>query len=235
MKTLTCCVLLALCGLATSAFNFDQELLALLGGLETVDNSASINDYIDSVLVGLNQFLDDLHFSNVDLPVIDKSFQYSFFSGKINLENGTLNNLNTIERANDSVVKYAPPYLRVYLPLKTTKVNLHYEYQGNLMGMTPEGVVNGNISHLELAMEAGINLKNLRVNLFKFHIEKIAGISLVFEGPGFITSILNGVAGMLTPTIEELIPEKGDEIVKGILESKISELNKVICEKLNDC
>ncbi|KAB0797958.1 hypothetical protein PPYR_08951 [Photinus pyralis] len=103
------------------------------------------------------------------------------------------------------------------------------------MGMTPEGVVNGNISHLELAMEAGINLKNLRVNLFKFHIEKIAGISLVFEGPGFITSILNGVAGMLTPTIEELIPEKGDEIVKGILESKISELNKVICEKLNDC
>ncbi|KAK5647079.1 hypothetical protein RI129_005543 [Pyrocoelia pectoralis] len=203
--------------------------------LLSTNSMVLINDYADTLLEDLSRFLEENEYSSVNLPDYTKTFQVAFFSGVINLQNGKLNNLNTIVRLNDSTVTYAPPYLRLYVPMKSTALNMNYTYTAQVMGMKPTGTVHGNITNCEMVIDVGISLANLRATLFELRVKKVTGLSLAFQGSGFFNSIVNGIKNMLIPTIEEFLPQKFEEFLLDLVHDKFSYYNSTICETLDDC
>lgn len=88
------------------------------------------------------------------------------------MTNGWLSDISTLHRGDDVVVSYSSStkYLEIKVPIALDDLQFTYNYNAKIMGLGPDGSIDGKISNIKVDVVLGFDLVNLQASIDEFYI-----------------------------------------------------------------
>ncbi|ERL87320.1 uncharacterized protein LOC109534779 [Dendroctonus ponderosae] len=245
MKCLLVAPLLLATALAAGLAGFEpegvaklkQELIeqfsAVAQGLPTLashnslgSSEALLNDYLDLVLPDINSAISSAGFDPTSLP--DEKINIGI--GHVNLSQGNLTKLATIERYHNVTVSYDSDSKKVALEfiLRWQDLELIYKFKSKVVLISSTGHVVANVEHLKIHLKLAFDLNLAQVEVQSLDFKHTGDIALTFTGVGVLDYIIDAMSNSFTGIFHNLILDMVKKVAMDPVEEIVEAINQIL-------
>ncbi|KAF5275684.1 hypothetical protein FQA39_LY06796 [Lamprigera yunnana] len=211
------------------ALNISQNFFSL----EKVVQEAIINDYADTLLEELDNYLISQGVDPLPMPDQVAEFEFLFFNGELSLKNGKLSGLGTLARLDNIKVQYEYPYIWLDFPITFKQLKFNYEYRVLFMSMGLKGVMHGSTNNPKLSIALKVDGTIIRASLDDYNFKDVGHLTLQFEG-GIAEFFFNFLVGFAIPFVKPIIKLVVDIFIGAGLKSIIDIFNDLLMQLLGE-
>ncbi|CAG9853628.1 unnamed protein product [Phyllotreta striolata] len=212
---------------------FESNLLK--GLISKYENQKSLKDE-GGITAVINDFADKL-FGNIDTfavkngldPIPLKDIKETFLLADIELLNGAIHGISTIERYEDVSITYQSKTktLTVQLPIVFSNLSFTYDYKLLFAGLGPQGDLIGEIDHFKFYLVFSFNYNTLTAEIDTLRTTDSGHISLTVNG-GITDIVFNILSEFFTTVFHPFIQGVIEAIIKTVANKIVTDVNDLI-------
>ncbi|XP_069668972.1 uncharacterized protein [Periplaneta americana] len=180
------------------------------------------NDYVDQLLINVDEYVIQNHFEQLAIPNVEASFSKEIlwvtWHGEFYTRDGYARNLGTLKRTADISLDFNDETgeIVVFGSLGLNELGLGYGYySAKFMDIGPTGTVGATVGQNSLFLKVGLILADEPViSLQDFHIEYAKGISIEITGLGILDWLVSSIATWVVGLFNEQIVGSLDGMLK---------------------
>ncbi|XP_069687658.1 mite allergen Der p 7-like [Periplaneta americana] len=191
--------------------------------------TANANEYFDSVVARIQNYAVEMGLDPLHLP--DQKQEFSVqgvileWHGELDLTNGYLQDIKTLNRDGDVLVDYDHTDLTISAKIAFGDLKLYYDYLAQIMDVGPTGQIEGIVTDLNLYVVIKVNLEELTVALETFEIEHTGTLEILLHGNGLLDIIADAIVGIVDLLFKDVIMGVVETEVKKVLEDALSQIH----------
>ncbi|KAJ8918301.1 hypothetical protein NQ315_014171 [Exocentrus adspersus] len=196
---------------------------------EVTDDSgivAIVNEYADKIFKNIEVFAVKSHLDPLNLTDVENDF----LGSSINLTNGHLDGISTIDRADDVVITYhsSEKTLEIYLPIVFSNLNFTYDYHVIILLIGPKGSIVGKIRDFTMDLKLLFDFNTYHATVESVQTTNTGHVSLTFHGNGIVDIVVNTLSEFVTAILQPLVGLVVEDVVKDVANLVIDTVNNAI-------
>ncbi|ENN79565.1 hypothetical protein YQE_04027, partial [Dendroctonus ponderosae] len=154
-------------------------------------------------------------------------FLFQFSIGQVNLTEGNLTNLATIERYHNATLSYDSDNdtLALEFILRWEDIELSYKFHSQVELISSTGHVVAKVEHLKIHLKLVADLELVHLEEDSMDFNQTGAITLTYTGVGLLDYILDAMSDTLTAVLHNYVLEKVREIVMDPVDDVIDAVN----------
>ncbi|KAL0280184.1 UNVERIFIED_CONTAM: hypothetical protein PYX00_001556 [Menopon gallinae] len=191
-------------------------------------SSGVINDYADRVLALVKPAMIKNGFDPFKVDNISRDFWFKplllNYTGHIDLKNGWLHGLSTIERFGDAKIKYEKKMLTIHVDLMIDCLTADFDHTIKIMNIGPSGRLSAIIKKQVIRFGILVDFERLTFHLQQFALTSNEKVKLKVTGLGLADPILGLLVDVLTVIFKDGIIRNIGYQIRNTIEQVIEKL-----------
>lgn len=176
-----------------------------------------VNDEVDKMLEKLNHIIMKLSLDPAILPDVDDDFKWLLIKGKIQLENGWIQGLSSLERVGDVELTSNSTHMLLKMPLTFAYLTFDYQYYVKYGLTRLRGGVDGRIDKSKFTILINVDIQTLFAELEGYKLNAIGKISLKFNGNPLVDWMTNMLTSVILTVLKPVMKIfLSDLVLKGV-------------------